>query len=202
MRQRFIATTICSLAIPVLWMIFVFATPAVMSRSKSVGELPSCGRDSLPAELQHKLETNFSLWKIQDISSLSVRAKERWQGEKPLACPGIAVGQFEIPGQLSYAFLLVPRQKPDSAYRIVVFSPNPDHSAFSLEPIDEWEKGGAANNFIHTVAITKVFSAELIRKLKVGTRDGILVVESAQDEYGVDVFFWSNGAFRHEPIDD
>jgi hypothetical protein len=202
MKLRLILATIYSSAIAVLCASAVLSTAAVTSRSKSKSELPTCERDSLPAELQHELDTSYSSWKIQDVPNLSARAKERWQGEKPLACPGIAVGQFEIPGQSSYAFLLVPRQKPDFAYKILVFSPNPDHSAFSLKLIHQWDKGGAANNFIHTVAITKVFSAEWVRKLKVGTRDGILAVESAEDEYGVEVFFWSNGTFRHEPIDD
>ena len=51
---------------------------------------------------------------------------------------------------------------PDSAYRILVFSPNPGHSALALKLIDQSDKGGAANNFIHTVAITKVFSREWV----------------------------------------
>jgi len=202
MKLRLVLATIRTPVIAVLCAFAALSATAVMPRSKSAGELPSCGRDSFPAEIQRELETSFSSWKIQDISNLSTRAKERWQGEKPLTCPGIAVGQFEISGQSSYAFMLVQREKPDSAYKILVFSPNPDHSAFSLKLIHQWDKGGAANNFIHTVVITKVFSAEWVRKLKVGTREGILAVESAEDEYGVEVFFWSNGAFRHEPIDD
>jgi hypothetical protein len=36
----------------------------------------------------------------------------------------------------------------------------------------------------------------------VEAKDRILAVESGEDEYAVEVFFWSNGAFRHEPIDD
>jgi hypothetical protein len=180
----------------------VLDTTTVASLPNSASEIPSCRLDSLPSELQHALESKFSSWKIQDTSNLSARAKEHWQAEKPLACPGVAIGQFETSGQLSYAVLLIPKQNPDSAYKILVFSPNPGDLTPALRPIDEWNKGGAASNFIHTVSIAKVFSAEWIRKLNVKTKDGILAVESGEDEYGVEVFFFSNGAFRHEPIDD
>jgi hypothetical protein len=51
------------------------------------------------------------------------------------------------------------------------------------------------------VQIAKVFSAEWIRKLKVTAKDGVMSVEAAENEYGVDVFFRANGQYRHEPID-
>jgi hypothetical protein len=202
MKHQLFVTTIRSLAFAALCATALLGTAAEMSRSKSPSELPSCARDSLPGDLQSALETSLSSWKIQNVSSLSARANERWQAEKPLKCPGIAVGQFEILGQSSYAILLVPRQNPDSAYKILVFSPNANHPTAALRALDEWDKGGAANNFIHATTIAKVFSAESVRKLKVETKDGILAVESGEDEYGVEVFFGSNGAFRHEPIDD
>jgi len=171
------------------------------SQSKSASQLPSCSSNSLPSEFRRELETSFSSRKIQEVSNLTARARERWQAEKPQACPGIAVGQFEIPGQSSYAVLLVPKENPDSAYTILVFSPNSSHPGAKLSTIDEWDKGGAANDFIHTITFAKVFSKESIRKLSVRAKDGILAVESGEDAYGVEVFFWSKGAYRHEPID-
>src|ERR1700730_2817547 len=75
---------------------------------------PPCSLDTLPAEFQVHLKTDFASWKIQHSSSLSSQAKARWQGEKPLACPGVAVGEFKS-NQISYAVLLVPVGSPDSS---------------------------------------------------------------------------------------
>src|SRR5262245_18488314 len=62
---------------------------------------------SLPPELQSRLKGEFGSWRIQEPTDLSGRTHERWESEKPLACPGIAVGQFENARTPSYAVLLV-----------------------------------------------------------------------------------------------
>lgn len=162
---------------------------------------PPCNVEQLPAELQTRLKSDFAPWKIQDSSSLSLHARPRWQGEKPLACPGIAVGEFKRPSQISYAVLLVPSGNPDTAYRLIIFTPSDGASPTTLETVDEWDKGGATNNFIHSVRIAKVFSPEWVRKLNVKTKDAVLAVEAGENEYGVEVYFSSGGHYRHEPID-
>jgi len=165
-----------------------------------------CTLESLPDELQVRLRTDYSSWKIQDFPSLSTKAKARWRSERPHPgqmepdCPGIAVGLFKT-DQLSFAVLLVPIDKPDSAYRLVIFTLSGDTALGSLETADQWDNGGAANYFIRRVVIAKVFSAEWIRKLKVTAKDGVMSVEAAENEYGADVFFRTNGQYRHEPID-
>jgi hypothetical protein len=167
-------------------------------QAQPANEFARCELSSLPEGFRHTLEADFSSWKIQEPLNLSEHARKRWESEKPLSCPGIAIGQFENAGRVDYAVLVVPKDKPNSAYKLFVYSPilaNP------LQTVDEWDKGGAANNFIHTITISKVFSREWINKLEVRTRDGILAVDSGENEYEVDVYFWSKGQFRHEPID-
>jgi hypothetical protein len=151
--------------------------------------------------LQNRLKADFPSWKVQEPSNLSQRARDRWRDEKPLVCPGIASGQFESKNQISYAILLVPAKNPDSAYRLLVLTPGVGSSANSLRVIDQWDKGGASYNFIHTIQISKVFSKEWIRKLQLKTNEGILTVDSGENEYGVEVYFLANGQYRHEPID-
>jgi len=97
--------------------------------------------------------------------------------------------------------LLVPIEKSDAAYRLMIFTLSGGAAPGSLETVDQWEKGGAANYFIRSVRIAKVFSSEWVRKLRVGAKDGVMSVEAAEDEYGVDVYFWANGQYRNEPID-
>jgi hypothetical protein len=97
--------------------------------------------------------------------------------------------------------LLVPIEKPDAAYRLVIFTLSGDTAPGSLETADQWDNGGAANYFIRRVHIAKVFSTEWVRKLKVTAKDGVMSVEAAENEYGVDAYFRANGQYRHEPID-
>jgi hypothetical protein len=184
----------------------VFSVPVFLAHGTGTSptafatKVKPCTLESLPDELQVRLKTEYSSWKIQDFPDLSVKARARWQGEKPLECPGVAVGEFKT-SQLSYAVLLVPIEKPDAAYRLVIFTLSGGAAPGSIETADQWDKGGAANYFIRSVRIAKVFSGEWVRKLKVGAKDGVISFEAAENEYGVDVYFWANGQYRHEPID-
>jgi len=178
-----------------------------MCPTANASKVKPCTLESLPDELQARLKTNYSSWKIQDVSNLSVNAIARWRGEKRQPrqtepdCPGIAVGEFRT-SQLSYAILLVPIEKPDAAYRLVIFTLSSGSAPGSLDTADQWDNGGAANYFIHPVRIAKVFSGEWVRKLKVAAKDGVVSVDAGENDYGADVYFWANGQYRHEPIDE
>jgi hypothetical protein len=67
--------------------------------------------------------------------------------------------------------------------------------------IEKMDENGAANYFIHTTAIDKFFSVTSRKKFRAYTPEGVLLIDSAEKEYEVDVYFWSDGHFRHEPID-
>ena len=161
----------------------------------------TCDLTALPVQLQQRLKAEFSSWKIQDAESLTKNAKERWQSEKPLACPGIAIGNFASPTRTSYALLLVPLSNPDSAYRFLVFTPNKEAQS-DLTIIESSDAPGAANGFVRSVALSKMFSADWSRKLNVAEPEGILFIDAGPDEYEADVYFWSEGKYHHEPIDD
>jgi hypothetical protein len=161
----------------------------------------ACNFAALPSELQQRLKTDFPSWKIQDSGNLTENAKARWQAEKPVACPGIAVGHFESPTHLSYAVLLVPLRNPESAYRFLVFTPK-NEAQGDLTVVESSDAPSAANGFVRTVPLTKVFNADWRRKLNAGGSEGILFVDAGLDEYEADVYFWSEGKYHHEPIDD
>ena len=160
-----------------------------------------CDLAAFPLELQQRVKTEFPSWKIQDSRNLTENAKARWQAEKPLACPGIAAGHFESLTRLSYAVLLVPLTNPNSAYRLLVFTTTNEEQG-ALTVVERSDLPGAANGFVRTVPITKVFNADWRRKLNVGGPEGILFVDAGLDEYETDVYFWSEGKYRHEPIED
>jgi hypothetical protein len=164
-------------------------------------ETQVCTLTLLPAEMQNHIQTAFSSWRLQEVSNLSANAKERWQSEKPLACPGIAVGQFENMNQTSYAVLLVPANKRDTGYRLLVFTPNARHSPEPFRVIEQSDMIGASNFFVHRIQIAKVFSSEWVKKLRVSTKDGILFVGAGTSEYEADVYFWTGDKYQHDAID-
>jgi hypothetical protein len=164
-------------------------------------ESRACTSAVLPAELQRHIQTDFPSWRPQNVSTLSANAKERWQSEKPLDCPGIAIGLFENMNQRTYAVLLVPANNPDAGYRLLAFTPHGGQSPDAFRVIEQSDKIGASNFFVHQIRIAKVFRTEGVRKLRINTRDGILFVGSGKSEYETDVYFWTGTRYRHEPID-
>ena len=150
-----------------------------------------CKVESLPSEIQNRLKEEYGSWKIQEPTYLSQRAREAWEPEKPLTCPGVAVGHFESAKSLSYAVLLVPTGHPDEGYRFLAFS----------QKLDKLDEKGAANYYIQSTPISKFFDEASRKKFQAHTMDGILLTDSGENEYGVEVYFWSGGRYRHEPVD-
>ena len=160
-----------------------------------------CRLDSLPSPIQNRLQEQYGSWKIQEPADLSPHAHERWEAEKPLACPGIASGHFESTKTPSYAILLVPAEHADKSYRLLVFNREPGKPGYANNLIEKSDEQGASNYFIHNTPISKFFDEQSRKKFQAHAPDGILVLESAENEYGVEVYFWSGGRYRHEPVD-
>jgi len=111
------------------------------------------------------------------------------------------VGRFEGADN-SYAVLLVPTDNPDTAYKLLVFTASASKLADTLKSVEQWDKGGASNYFIHQIKIKDFFSPDWVRKLHVKTKDGILFVDAGDTEYEADIYFWADGQYRHEPTDE
>ena len=183
-------------------MFLLLCVPVFGQRTASANQSPSlCKLESLPSDIQSRLKEEYGSWKIQEPADLSPRAHERWESEKPLECPGIAVGHFESAKTPSYAILLVPTGHADAGYRFLVFSQKAGQAAYESTLVEKLNQNGAANYFIHRTPIGKFFDEPSRKKFQAHTVDGILVVDSAENEYGVEVYFWSGGRYRHEPID-
>lgn len=184
-------------------MFLLTAAPAFAQQgsapAKPNGESALCKRGSLPPDVQSRLKGEFGSWKVQESTDLSPSAHKRWESEKPLTCPGIAVGQFENANP-SYAVLLVPKVHTDASYKFLVFGPKAGKQSYEMRVADSGDKG-AVNFFIHRALISKFFDETSRKKFQAHTSDGILLVDAAKDEYGVEVYFWSGGQYRHEPID-
>ena len=99
---------------------FGWAEGSLAGKQESTPNL--CGVEPLPSEIQNHLKIEFSSWKIEDPDGLSAYSKQRWKSEKPLACPGLAKGQFDDSGIPSYAILIVRKVNRQSAYKFLMLS--------------------------------------------------------------------------------
>jgi hypothetical protein len=165
-------------------------------------EPPSCKLGSLPPDIQNSLTRDFGSWKVQEPENLSAYTRKTWTGKKPSTCPGIAVGLFNSANTPSYALLLVPISHPDAGYRFLVFSRNAGQSSYEATVVEQSNGHGASNYFIRRVSIGRLFGEESKRKYQVQATDGIVMTDSAEQEYEADIYFWSKGRYRQEPIDD
>ena len=160
-----------------------------------------CRVDSLPPAIQRRLKQEYGSWKVQEVANLSQRARGRWESEKPIRCPGIAVGYFESAQTPSYALLLVPAVNADAGYRFVVFSRRPGQSDFEAKLLDKLDDAGAANYFVRGTPIGKFFDQASKKRFNAHTSDVILLFDSAEKEYEVDVYYLSAGHYRHDSVD-
>jgi hypothetical protein len=188
-----------------LWITpLIFFLPAGLAfGQQSVSKQGSslCQLDSLPTAIQHRLKQEYGSWRVQEAANLSQRARERWESEKPLRCPGIAVGSFERAQTPSYALLLVPTVNADAGYRFVVFSQRPGQSDYEATLLDKLDESGAANYFVRGTPIGKFFDQASKKRFNAHTSHVILLFDSAEKEYEVDVYYWSDGHYRHDPVD-
>src|SRR5258706_1493098 len=159
-----------------------------------------CKSARLPVDLQDRLNKEFTSWHIQEPAPLSAHAKERWRAEKPLECPGLAVGKFETDTSKSYVVLLVPAASKEGGYRLVAFSTMPNQHGYEQRLIEASSSDGA-NLFIRRVTFDKFFDEQSRRRFGIYTKEGFLLVDSGENEYESDVYFWVKDHYQHEPVD-
>jgi hypothetical protein len=186
-------------------------SPSPVPAGANEGAVP-CNFGSLPSDIQNRLKGELATWKVQEPENLSEYTRKTWAGKKPPACPGIAVGLFQNAKAPSYAVLLVPVghlehmkaefSETDVGFRLLVFSRKVGLSYYEATVVERSNDHGPSNYFIRKVPISRFFNEESKRKFQVQATEAILMVDSAEQEYEADVYFWSNGYFRREPVDD
>jgi hypothetical protein len=168
---------------------------------RSQPETSLCKFGSLPSDIQSRLKPEFGSWKVQEPENLSASARKTWGGEHAPDCPGIAVGTFQNTKTPAYALLLVPIDHPDSGYRLLVFSRKVGQSFYEMTVVEKSDDPGACNYFVKKVPIDRFFSEESKAKFQVQTNDAVLMIYSSDQAYESDIYFWSNGRYRQEPVD-
>lgn len=190
-------------SIPLLLLAFFFVhLPQDLTSSQTParsGEASVCQSDSLPEDIRNRLKSDFPAWKIQDTNGLAALTRERWESEKPLQCPGVAIGKFESKESLSFAVLLAPRTNTVAGYRLVVFDLKSANWAYRI--VDQSEEGQAGTVFIRAAAISKFFDEASKRKFHAEMPECILMVDAAENEYEADIIFLAGADYRKEPVD-
>jgi hypothetical protein len=165
-------------------------------------ESPSCDLSSLPADIQSTLKRDLSSWIVQTPERLSKSARSTWDARRPHSCPGMAIGMFEGMKYPAYALLLVPVNPSGPGYKLVIFSRSEDQSSYGMTIVEQSNDHGASNYFLRKASINDFFNEESKRKFQVQAAEAFLIVDSAEEEYEADLYFWSNGHFRREPVDE
>lgn len=168
----------------------------------SVGAADECGASALPSEIQVALARDFSDWRIQQASNLTDMAHGRWAGDKQTACAGLAVGRFTGMDTTDYALLLVPAHAGDPGYELVVYKRATQQAGYAKTVVEKSGHAKARNYFIRSVPASEWIDGVMIKSPRVQSADGIEVIDCGEDEYQTDVYFWSNGKFTHEAIDN
>jgi hypothetical protein len=158
-----------------------------------------CRLESLPEDIRGSLQRNFSAWKIQEPTDLSPRARERWASERPLACPGIAAGHFQNAKDSGYALLLVAADHATAVFRVVIFSQQAGLKFYGFKVIAQ-AGGGASNFFVHSVAVTKFFEGESKWGFRSRPSDGVLIIDSTENERDADMYFWADESYQHKQV--
>ena len=136
---------------------------------------------------------------IQTGSNLGPYAREGWAATKPAECPGIEAGKFEHANEISYAILLVRNTPSDQAYKLVVFSRVGNRADFRMRLLDEGDHG-ARDYYLRKLPLS-YFSRESRKKFSMEGPEIILITESGENEAGSEIYYWSGGRYKSDPID-
>jgi len=173
----------------------------LLTAAASVSAQDICNLTSVPSAIRNQLRTDFSRWKVQEVASLSTYLLDRWKSEQPAQCPGYVVGQFFNNKERAYGFLLVPTDPTAKGFRFVVFRRKTTESNYEQTVLAQTDNAEPGDYFIRSIQIAKEFSQRSRREFQMEASDGIFLVDSGRDEYGVNVYFWTGSRFRSDPQD-
>jgi len=162
----------------------------------------SCELDSLPSDIRDLMKRDFGSWRVQEPQLLSRHAAKTWNSKNLEACPGIAVGLFQNSVTPSFAVLLLHTDQAVTGYKFIVFSRTEGKPLYEASEVEHSDDSAASDHFISKVILSDFFTEESKKKYNVQAPEGILLVDSAEQEYEADLYFWSGGGWRHKPVDD
>jgi len=170
--------------------------------SHAAGAVPDellglCRVDALPQDIRGSLSRNFSAWKIQEPTDMSLGARTRWGAERPLTCPGIAAGHFQDPKNASYALLLIPANHVSSAFKLLIYTQQSGQPYYGFKAVAQQDTGGN-DVFIATVPTTRFFEASSKWVAHSKLTEAVMLVDSAASE--AFVYVWSGASYERTQV--
>jgi hypothetical protein len=176
---------------------FLFATLGLRAATGEPEELSGlCRLDSLPQDVRGSLTRNFAAWKVQEPANLSVRARTRWGEERPLTCPGIAVGHFQDPKSASYAVLLVPINRVSDAYKLLIYTVQ-SGQFYGFKAVAQSETGGS-EVFVSSVPTVRFFEATSKWVSRSRVSEAVMLVDSAATQ--AFLYIWGDMSYERTQV--
>ena len=169
--------------------------------SRAAGTTPDellglCRTDALPQDIRGSLSRNFSSWKVQEPTDLSLRARTRWGAERPLTCPGIAAGHFQDPKSPSYALLLIPANHVSNAFKLLIYTQQAG-PYFGFKAVGQ-EDMGASDVFIAAVPTGRFFDSSSKWAAHSKVTESVMLVDSAATASFV--YVWSDASYERTQV--
>ena len=156
-----------------------------------------CRTDALPQDIRGSLSRNFSAWKVQEPTDLSLRARTRWGAERPLVCPGIAAGHFQDPKNASYALLLIPANHVSSAFKLLIYTQQSGQPYYGFKAVGQQDTGGS-DVFVATVPTDRFFDSSSKQVGHSKLTEAVMLVDSAASESFV--YVWSDVSYERTQV--
>jgi hypothetical protein len=158
-----------------------------------------CKLESLPDDIRGTLTRRFGEWRVQEPTDLSGSAHARWAAESPPACPGIATGRFQNEKDTAYALLLIPTDRSDSEFSVVVFTQQPKAKGIYGYKLVEHGEAGASDTFLLSTTASKYLQVDSIWKSRSRPQDSLLLVSVGAKKEAY-VYYWVNDSYQRQAV--
>lgn len=119
-------------------------TGVFLSASACIAQDP-CATDKIPPAVERLVKQEFAYWRIKTVQDLEGSDREVWLKAHPKDCPGLAMGYLDQTRSRAFALLLIPEQKPEEGFKLVLVSESQaGHNKFEYRILEEhvdWHNG-------------------------------------------------------------
>jgi hypothetical protein len=174
---------------------FIFSAIGIffaVSCSCAQGTPLACQESALPEGVRAALSSQYAEWQIETLRDLNADYLKAWAAKRTNQCPGIAVGHFESKIDLSYALLLISRDKGRAGYKFLVFSRKSSKDAFTPNILEQDDKSASGNSAISRVDPGLEFDEEKFAAFKLKS-EGIHLEFFEGSGF---IYYWKNGHYE------
>ncbi len=152
-----------------------------------------CSVAVLPESVRVALASQYPDWRVETVGDLEGDYQKAWIAKRPSDCPGFASGHFESNADLSYALLLIPRDKGKVGYRFLVFSSKSGKETYSSSLLEQSDKDAIGSSAIFRVDPGLHFNEQKFAAFKLKS-EGIYLEFFETSGF---IYYWKHGRYEH-----